>query len=375
MVPKSLERLNRAFFSALECLCKWHRYPFFPWIVIWNVTKHCNLDCWYCNQPPDNRARENPWAARDALLRLGPKGIFCFGGEPLMRKELPRILADVIDRRPGTYVSLNTNGLLMDRLIECLPNCRQILYSIDALDESNRLTRGCSGEVLFNNLKELFRANREVGSRADIVTHTVITKYNYRGLPDLVAEVKKLDPETPMVFFTLIPHSHPHSVRSDPETRREFEEIFGDIRSRYSKIIINTEARHRIRMNCYRQFFLSFMNPDGEVRICKPHGHLGDVRHALDQPGKQVGFGELLRAYWHLVDVLLLRRTASSCALSCDWHLSLEGYLRGKEMMDGGLLPVFRGNFTPDEADRTGAFIRWKISAAFPPEWLTRFLG
>ena len=369
-----MEWLDSMVISSMRSLSKWQSYPLFPWIVIWDVTRHCNLKCWYCNASPDNKSVENHWGALDSLLRLAPKGIYCFGGEPLFCRELPEILSKVIKNRPKTYISINTNGLFPDRLLECLPYLKQILYSIDGLDESNRLNRGCSGEVLFNNLKTLFKSIRDSGSPAKVVTHTVITRHNYRNLPELVAEVKKIDPDTPMLFFTLIPHSHPLSVRSDEKTREEFDRIFASLRKRYSGILINTEARHGIRIDCYRQYFLFFMGPNGDVRICKPDWHLDAARKRLQDGGSRLSFLERLRIYWHLVDILLLRKHAPACDASCDWHFSLEGYLRGEAMMNEGLLPVFQGNLTRHEAKCAYQFIRNNISRSFPLDWLTRFM-
>ena len=369
-----LNQLDRLFIQAIKSLCRWRDYPFFPWIAIRNVTAHCNLNCWYCNQPPDNKAVENTEGALASLLRLAPKGIYCFGGEPLMCKTLPHILAEVIKRKPGTYVSLNTNGLLMDRLLQCLPYLKQILYSIDGLDQSNRLNRGCSGETLFKNLKELIKTIKNAKSPARVATHTVITRHNYRHLPELVAEVKNLDPTIPMLFFTLIPHSHPLSVRSDEKCQHEFEEIFARLQKDYSNIIINTEVRHGITTDCYRQYFLFFMDPNGNVHICKPNRHIEIAQARLKSGGPGLSLLDRLNIYRRLANTLLIRESAPRCEESCDWHLSLDDYFRGAKMMNDGLFPVLQGNLTPEEVQTVYGFIHRKISRSFPEEWLTRFL-
>lgn len=366
-------QIDRIFVQAVKSASRRRNYPFFPWIAIWNVTAHCNLKCWYCNQPPDNKAVEDPDAALASLLRLAPKGIYCFGGEPLMCKTLPGILAEVIKRKPRTYVSLNTNGLLMERLLQCLPYLKQVLYSIDGIDRSNRLNRGCDGGVLFKNLEALIKTIGNTGSPARVVTHTVITRHNYRHLPELVAGVKRLDPAIPMLFFTLIPHSHPLSVRSDEECRREFEETFAGLQRDYRGIMMNTEIRHGVAMDCYRQYFFFFMDPNGNAHVCKPNRHVEIAEARLKRGG--LSLRGRLDLYRRLADTLLIRECAPRCEESCDWHLSLEDYFRGAKMMNDGLFPVFQGNLTPEEVQTVYGFISRRISRSFPEEWLTRFLG
>ena len=92
-----------------------------------SVTDKCNFRCRYC-MPPEGL----PWLAKDELLTfeeiarvasvLVDHGIESFkltGGEPLVRRDLPLLVAALKDVAPRADISLTTNGfLLADRARE-----------------------------------------------------------------------------------------------------------------------------------------------------------------------------------------------------------------------------------------------------------------
>ncbi|MGD2121913.1 MAG: GTP 3',8-cyclase MoaA [Gemmatimonadota bacterium] len=93
-----------------------------------SVTDKCNLRCVYCMP-----AEGLPWLKKDQLLTyeeiqeiagimapMGLKRIRLTGGEPLVRKDLPR-LVDLLASTAGIEeVSLTTNGVLLKELAEPL---------------------------------------------------------------------------------------------------------------------------------------------------------------------------------------------------------------------------------------------------------------
>jgi len=117
-----------------------------------SVTDRCNLRCTYC-MPADP-----VWFERETLLtfeeatrlvgiaaRRGVRTVRLTGGEPLLRRDLPR-LAEMIAAVPGIDdLSLTTNGLLLRRFAAELAaaGVRRINVSLDTLDRARfvRLTR------------------------------------------------------------------------------------------------------------------------------------------------------------------------------------------------------------------------------------------
>ena len=94
-----------------------------------SLTDRCNLRCSYC-MPPEGL----DWLAKPELLTddevvrltgvavglLGVTEVRFTGGEPLLRRGLPGIVARVAALRPRPEISLTTNGIGLDRLAEPL---------------------------------------------------------------------------------------------------------------------------------------------------------------------------------------------------------------------------------------------------------------
>jgi cyclic pyranopterin phosphate synthase len=108
-----------------------------------SVTDRCNFRCQYC-MPAEGLV----WLERDAVLTfeelqrlvallasMGVSDVRLTGGEPLVRRELPR-LAAMLSAVPGVHdLSVTTNGYLLDRQAEALVRAgiRRFNVSIDSL--------------------------------------------------------------------------------------------------------------------------------------------------------------------------------------------------------------------------------------------------
>jgi len=118
-----------------------------------SVTDRCNFRCQYCMP-----AEGLPWLDRDALLtyeeiarlvgilsEMGVSDVRLTGGEPLVRKQLWR-LVEAIDAIPGVEdLSLTTNGYLLEAQVGDLVRAglRRVNVSLDSLaaDRFFQLTR------------------------------------------------------------------------------------------------------------------------------------------------------------------------------------------------------------------------------------------
>lgn len=118
-----------------------------------SVTDRCNFRCQYC-MPADGL----PWLEREQILsfeeierlvgllvRLGIEDVRLTGGEPLVRRQLPRLVAMLAGIRGIRDLSLTTNGYLLERhagdLVEA--GIGRVNVSIDSLqrDRFFQLTR------------------------------------------------------------------------------------------------------------------------------------------------------------------------------------------------------------------------------------------
>jgi cyclic pyranopterin phosphate synthase len=118
-----------------------------------SVTDRCNFRCQYCMP-----AEGLPWLERDAVLRfeeierlvrllaqMGVSDVRLTGGEPLVRRDFPQLVA-MLAGVPGVEdLAITTNGFLLERDAEALvrAGAQRFNVSIDALqrDRFYELTR------------------------------------------------------------------------------------------------------------------------------------------------------------------------------------------------------------------------------------------
>ena len=119
-------------------------------LVHFEVTLRCNAGCGFCDYwktDPASRAHELKSFA-DAARRFAPMMITFTGGEPLLRKDLEQIVAEVDRAAPFTYLTLITHGgmLSLDRAQSLWDaGLDQINVSLDYLDERHDRARKIPG--------------------------------------------------------------------------------------------------------------------------------------------------------------------------------------------------------------------------------------
>src|ERR1019366_4255149 len=110
----------------------------------------CNAGCDFCDYwktDPANKARELGSFA-EAARRFAPMMITFPGGEPLLRKDLEEIIAEVDRAAPFTYLALITHGgmLSLERAQALWDSgLDQINVSLDYLDERHDTARKIPG--------------------------------------------------------------------------------------------------------------------------------------------------------------------------------------------------------------------------------------
>jgi cyclic pyranopterin phosphate synthase len=140
-----------------------------------SVTDRCNFRCQYC-MPAEGLA----WMGRDSILtfeeierlvslftRLGVRDVRLTGGEPLVRRDFPRLVAGLSALGTIDDLSLTTNGYLLVRDAAALADAglNRINVSIDSLERDRffRLTRRDSMDQVLEGL-EAIMAQPSIGS-------------------------------------------------------------------------------------------------------------------------------------------------------------------------------------------------------------------
>jgi GTP 3',8-cyclase len=113
-----------------------------------SVTDRCNFRCVYC-MPKEAFGRDHAFLERSELLTfeeieraarvfadLGVSKVRLTGGEPLLRRELERLVA-MLAAIPGLDLTLTTNGSLLPQKAALLASAglRRLTVSLDALDD------------------------------------------------------------------------------------------------------------------------------------------------------------------------------------------------------------------------------------------------
>lgn len=138
-----------------------------------SVTDRCNLRCSYCMPEADYA-----WLPRtdilrfeeietlvDAFLDLGVDKVRLTGGEPLLRKDLPRLVSSLAGRSRIQDLALTTNGVLLEAHAEALKNAglHRVTVSLDSL-RPERFTAISRFDELQQVLKGIATASRVFGS-------------------------------------------------------------------------------------------------------------------------------------------------------------------------------------------------------------------
>ncbi len=142
-------------------------------VVVWNLTRRCNLFCVHCysdshNRPyPGELASEEGIALLDDLARFGVPTVLFSGGEPLMRPDLFDLVAHASDK--GLRSVLSTNGTLITP--QAARKIRQsgfsyVGVSLDGVDAGHDKVRGKKGayDAALNGL----RLCRDLGIRVGL---------------------------------------------------------------------------------------------------------------------------------------------------------------------------------------------------------------
>ncbi len=165
-------------------------------VVIWNLTKTCNLSCLHCYSS-SSAGKFGGELSHDEALRVvndleqaGVKLLILSGGEPLMRQDVASIASRAKDL--GMSVSLSTNGTLINNsaigpIIDA--GFDYVGVSLDGSRETHDRFRGVTGayDKAVKGVSLLKKESVKTGVRF------TMTKFNVNDLPDIFALAEKFE--------------------------------------------------------------------------------------------------------------------------------------------------------------------------------------
>ncbi|WP_430505621.1 TIGR04347 family pseudo-SAM/SPASM protein [Haloparvum sp. PAK95] len=164
-------------------------------VVVWNVTKRCNLHCEHCYAAAQSEPAPGELSTAEAkgLIRdfadYGIPVLLFSGGEPTMREDLPELVAYASDR--GIRPVLSTNGtLLTAETVEALQaaGLQYVGVSVDGRRERNDAFRGREGafDAAVEGIETCLDAGIKTGLRYTITERTAP---DMAGVVDLLTDV------------------------------------------------------------------------------------------------------------------------------------------------------------------------------------------
>jgi len=159
-----------------------------PVILSHLITARCNAGCptclWRDDDTPELDTDAVAWLYRQAA-GLGIPQLVVWGGEPLLRSDLPGLLA--VARQAGLVVTLITNGWsLGERWAELRGHVDVLILSLDDIGEAHDRLRGLPG--LFRKLEAFAASVQDDPTRPRLLANTVLSRLN-RGALRRVAPV------------------------------------------------------------------------------------------------------------------------------------------------------------------------------------------
>ncbi len=164
-------------------------------VVVWNVTRACNLKCVHCYAHATDDATSNELSTAegrhmiDDLADFGVPVLLFSGGEPLVRKDLPELAAYAVEK--GMRAVISTNGTLIKR--ETAQTLKKIGLSyvgisLDGLEPVNDHFRGVKGAFAraMTGIRNCQEAGIKVGLRFTINKRNV---QEIGGIFDLLEEM------------------------------------------------------------------------------------------------------------------------------------------------------------------------------------------
>ncbi len=200
-----------------------------------SVTDRCNLRCQYC-MPEDQEffARERLLTFEEiatvagVLVRHGVDKIRLTGGEPLLRRQVEVLVAQLAALPGAPRVVMTTNGLLLARHARALraAGLSRLNVSLDTLrpDRFERIARRPGLDAVLEGL----RAAREAGFRGTKINMVVMGGVNDDELPDMLAFAHEHDLEARFIEFMPL-QSNEYGLRAQrvplDEIRRRLEAV------------------------------------------------------------------------------------------------------------------------------------------------------
>ncbi len=286
-----------------------------------SVTDRCNFRCQYC-MPADGL----PWLERSELLDfeeiarlvrilagLGVGDLRLSGGEPLVRRDFPRLVAMLAEIKQLNEIALTTNGYLLERDAAALVGAglKRVNVSIDSLarDRFFAITRRDALAQVLRGLEAIAAFEQVRPIKVNAVAMRDFTEQEVFGF----CEFARSSPHGIQVrFIEFMPLDADHAWQ--PEAVLSGAELIAIITERYELVEREREPHATARVFGFADGVgeIGFINPvsepfcsdcnrlrltaEGKLRTCLFSIHETDLREPLRSGADDPELVEIIRA-------------------------------------------------------------------------------
>jgi len=233
-------------------------------VVVWNVTRTCNLNCLHCYSSSEAKAYDGELSTAEAMgvidqLALARVPVILFsGGEPLIRPDIMLLAERAI--RHGIRVTFSTNGTLIT--FEKAKQLKQLgvsyvgisLDGIGAIHDRFRRKEGAF-EAALRGIRNCLAEGQKVGLRF------TMNKHNIDSLPEILQLME--EENIPRACFYHLVYAGRGAVEDDitHEQSREAVDLIVDAIQRFAA---NGSAREILTVDNHADGIYLYLKMRGE---------------------------------------------------------------------------------------------------------------
>ncbi|MGA3111358.1 MAG: radical SAM protein, partial [Candidatus Bathyarchaeia archaeon] len=228
-----------------------------PFLIVWDFTHKCNLNCKHCYSnsgviKEEELTTEQAKAVIDQLAGAGVTALAFSGGEPLTRKDFFEVARHASDR--GLYVSVATNGTLLTKENVAKLKQAKVNYLDISIDGASAKThdefRGVPGafDKAVAGLKNCVEAD------LCVCIASTATKNNFEEFPKIVDLAEEVGAER-FTYFNFIPTGRGKAHYDQDLSPEEREKLMRYLLARMSKdckttILTTAPQLARVGLQC-----------------------------------------------------------------------------------------------------------------------------
>jgi AdoMet-dependent heme synthase len=233
------------------------RFALAPLVVIWEVTRACDLACVHCRASaiPERESGELTTGEGLALIRqvreFGRPVFVLTGGDPMKRPDIHELIGAASDAGLPAYLSPSGTPLLSHSSLKRAKDCGLLGVSI-SLDGSNEEIHDRFRGVAGSFRTSLTGAGSAVALGLKLQINTTLTRHNLQDLPSIAELVAALEARR-WTLFLLVPTGRAQAGQQI--TPKETEEAFAWLYERSKDApfrIKTTEGPHYRRVALQR---------------------------------------------------------------------------------------------------------------------------